>query len=276
VVRSEWLPHSTYRETDLSDTRVAQPKKEPHSEEARESLSHPRAGGRGAPRSTRARLTGSIDINILFSFVFGVVFLAIMLGFATWYPNPTPFQIKVFVTALSAAAAGVGAVIPGILNVRIKVVVRAGGALALFVIVWFSQPVLEQTVVTLQAPTESPTPVIDQFLSDLDKHDVAKAYADLDPLSRETMVPTLALWQQLYDANIKNLGQLESRKLMGVNSATSPSGAPVGIYQSNSYLGKYSNISGCRPEAVTVRATQDKQWRVYSYVIASSSIDCPP
>jgi hypothetical protein len=235
-----------------------------------------RSGRRGPAKAREKLLTGVIDINVLLSFVFGVIFLSIMLGFATGYPNPTPFQLKVFMTALSTAAAGVGAVIPGFLDVRVKGVVRAGGALGLFVVVWFSQPAIVQAVVTLEMPKQPANPVVSKFLSDLDSGDSGTSYNDLDQASRDTMVPTQALWQQLYDANVKDLGNLESRKLMGVNSITSPPGIPVGIYQQYSYIAKYSNVPGCRQEAVTVRATQDKQWRVYSYLISPVTIDCGP
>ena len=231
-----------------------------------------------APASlgSKSRVSGSIDVNILLAFIFGVVFLAIMLCFAIWFPNPPPFQLKVFMVALSTAAAGIGAVLPGRLNVEFKSTVRAGGALALFVIVWFSQPVLEQTVVTLEEPKQSADPVIAAFLLDLDKGDAFAAYAQLDQVTIDSMVPTPALWQQLYDANIKPLGMRESRTLMGVNSVTSPAGVPVGIYKTYSYLGKYSAINGCRAEVVTVRANQDKHWRVYSYLISPMTIACPP
>jgi hypothetical protein len=41
---------------------------------------------------------------------------------------------------MSLAAAGIGAVIPGIIDVSINPVVRAGGALALFVLIYMVNP----------------------------------------------------------------------------------------------------------------------------------------
>lgn len=233
-------------------------------------------GSEATASRARSIINGAIDINILLAFVFGVVFLAVMLGFAIGFPNPAPFQIKVFVTALALAAAGVGAVLPGSLNIKYKNTVRASGALALFAIVWFSQPALEQNVVTLRAPTESPEPVVAAFLQSLDDGDTAASYAALDPVAVDAMVPTQQGWQRLYDANIRPLGRTESRMQMGVSSVTSPPGHPVGIYRTYSYLGAYSAIGGCREQAVTVRATQAKDWRVYSYVISPITIPCMP
>ncbi len=56
----------------------------------------------------RGKITGTIDINTLLAFGFGVAFLIVMLGFAVAFPNPTPFQVRVFMTALATSAAGVG------------------------------------------------------------------------------------------------------------------------------------------------------------------------
>lgn len=226
-----------------------------------------------SPKKTpgHARLTGFLDINVLLSFVLGTVLLGIMLAFSVGFPNPTPFQLSVFMTTLSIAAAGVGAVIPGFLDVRWKKTVRASGAIGLFAIVWFSQPAIEKNVVTLEMPTVSADPVVNSFLADLDRGDVAATYRDLDPVSRERIVPTLDLWRQLYDANMKELGDLESRKLIGMDTATSPPGQPIGVYRYYSYIARYKGLPGARQELVTVRATQDKQWRLFGFLIGA----CP-
>lgn len=219
-------------------------------------------------------ISGSLNINTLLAFAFGVVFLSIMLGFAVWYPNPSPFQLDVFMVALSSSAAGVGAILPGFLDVQFKGVARAGGALGLFLLVWASQPAIAKAVVTLKVPGESPDATISKFLTDLDRADIDASYADLDQVSRDTMVPTKMFWQTLYDGNLKDLGQLEERKLLGVNAYESPPGFPMGIYRQQSFLSKYKAASGCRQEAVTVRADQDAHWKVYSYQISPVPVEC--
>jgi len=231
-------------------------------------------GDAGSHQSSTSVITGSININVLIAFIFGVVFLAIMLGFAVWFPNPEPFQVQVFMTVLSLAAAGVGALLPGVFHFQYQKMVRASGALALFGVVWFSQPAIVKSVVTLQTPSDSADAVIAQFLSDLDSKDPAKSYADLDPLAQQMFVPTITVWQQLYATNLGRLGGLQSRVLSGTNAATSPSGLPIGLYQTHTYLSKYEGIQGCRQEAVTVRATQEKKWQVFSYLISPTDIPC--
>ncbi len=71
---------------------------------------------------------------------FGIVFVSIMLAIAIFIPNPTPFSYMVFKIILALAAAGIAAFIPGFLDVQISNFLRAGGAIAVFVIVFFFNP----------------------------------------------------------------------------------------------------------------------------------------
>lgn len=228
-----------------------------------------------APEAENAfRLVGALDINIVLAFVFGVSFLITMLVLATEFTNPTPFQIQVFMTTLSLAAAGVGAVLPGRIEFRYKNLLRATGAAAFFGIVWFTQPLIESKVVRLEKPSQSADIVIGTFFRDLEAGNVSASYNQLDQIVRDQI--SLARWQQLYDANVKGLGKLQRRKFMGFNAFESPPGYPVGLYEQYQYLTKYQEVPGCRPETLVVRATQDKQWRVYSYLIGHATVDCGP
>lgn len=74
------------------------------------------------------------------AFLFGVCFLIAMLALALFRPDPTPFQYLVFRTTLALAAAGVVAMIPGFLHAEVGKMVRSGGAIAAFVIVFFFSP----------------------------------------------------------------------------------------------------------------------------------------
>lgn len=83
-------------------------------------------------------------MQIVVAFVFGLIFVICLLVLAVKFPKPTPFQYSVFRITLSLAAAGVAAMIPGFINLEfsttIGLVVRAGGALAVFAIVFFFNP----------------------------------------------------------------------------------------------------------------------------------------
>lgn len=113
------------------------------------------------------------------AFVFGVIFVTTLLVLAVAFPNPTPFQYTIFRIVLSLACAGIAAVIPGFLSVRtdkLGIAIRAGGAIAVFVIVYLFNPaqlaVQQQPaaheMVTVQRRQEKVT-VIKDFMKDLEK-----------------------------------------------------------------------------------------------------------
>lgn len=76
----------------------------------------------------------------LLSFIFGSFFVVVLLVIAFVKPDPSEFQYSVFRTVLALAGAGIGAVIPGSLQVNVSKWIRAGGAIAVFVIVYFWVP----------------------------------------------------------------------------------------------------------------------------------------
>jgi ABC-type transport system involved in multi-copper enzyme maturation permease subunit len=73
-------------------------------------------------------------------FAFGVLFVGVLLAVAFFFPRPSAFQYVVFRIVLALASAGVAAFIPGFISVVVSRWVRAGGAMAVFVIVYFFSP----------------------------------------------------------------------------------------------------------------------------------------
>lgn len=86
---------------------------------------------------------------------FGLVFIIVVLILALAIPKPEPFQFLVFKIILALAAAGIAAFIPGFLHVQVSTIVRAGGAIAVFVIVFFFNPA---DLVKKEPPPPTPTP----------------------------------------------------------------------------------------------------------------------
>ncbi|HEX8267428.1 MAG TPA: hypothetical protein VF596_18660 [Pyrinomonadaceae bacterium] len=86
----------------------------------------------------------NISTQVIAAFVFGIIFVIVLIAIAIKFPHPTPFQYNVFRIILSLAAAGVAAMIPGFINVEFskttEIIIRAGGALAVFVVVYFFNP----------------------------------------------------------------------------------------------------------------------------------------
>ena len=82
--------------------------------------------------------------QIVLAFIFGLGFVITLVVLAIKFPEPTPFQYSVFRVVLSLAAAGVGAMFPGFLDVSMNpsaaFVLRALAVLAVFVVVYFWNP----------------------------------------------------------------------------------------------------------------------------------------
>ena len=73
-------------------------------------------------------------------FAIGVAFVATLLGIALGVPQPSDFQIFIFRVVLALGAGALGALIPGFIEVTFRNWLRAGGAIALFVLVYMINP----------------------------------------------------------------------------------------------------------------------------------------
>ena len=83
------------------------------------------------------------NLEKIAGFVFGIAFLAALLIVTLLIPEPTPTQYATFKTILALAAAGVGGILAGSIHVEGSIqkwTIRAGGAIALFVLVYFFAP----------------------------------------------------------------------------------------------------------------------------------------
>lgn len=78
--------------------------------------------------------------QLIAAFIFGTVFVIVMLVLALCYPNPTSFQYTTFRIVLALAASGVAAMIPGFIHARIGSWLRASGAIAVFALVYLKSP----------------------------------------------------------------------------------------------------------------------------------------
>ncbi|MCB1176391.1 MAG: hypothetical protein KDK36_02320 [Leptospiraceae bacterium] len=79
-------------------------------------------------------------IDPLIPFIAGLVLLIILLVTIFFIKDPSPFQYLVFRVIIALSAAGLAALLPGFLSVETKGGIKAGGALGVFVIVYFFSP----------------------------------------------------------------------------------------------------------------------------------------
>lgn len=101
------------------------------------------------------------------AFYMGAFFLLVCIVLAVLIPCPENTSFFVFQTALSIAAAGLATVLTGFLNVQYVRGVQAGGGLAVFLIVFFAQPITgtcpKSFSYTIRVDENPDTPVSDDY-----------------------------------------------------------------------------------------------------------------
>ncbi|WON75237.1 DUF4019 domain-containing protein [Nitrosospira sp. Is2] len=219
-----------------------------------------------------SRISGTLDINVLLSFVFGVVFITAILIFAVWIKDPSAFQLWTFITVLALSAGGVGAVIPGILNVDLPYV-KAGGALALFTMVFLMKPQIIETIDKIVPPAVSPTAAIEAYLSKVDAKKIDEAWGLLDEEAKLGVARDRQAYRDVYASGRDVLGKVLERDDIGVQEYQSPPGYPVGIYRIVTFRTKFES-GECHQESVALRAIDGKRWHVYLHSIVPTPIPC--
>lgn len=144
------------------------------------------------------------------AYVFGIVFVVLILVIAVFIPNPTSFQYTVFRIVLALAAAGVAAMIPGFISVEVGNAVRAGGAIAVFVIVFFFSPA--KLVVQ---PTELPGALESEVTLDAGNYDAVQLIERLTVLTGGITLDS-KLAAKLQGRTVKIPSQLNSVSLRTV------------------------------------------------------------
>lgn len=211
--------------------------------------------------TTRAHLS---NVDKMLAFGFGVVFVSVILAIALLQPNPTQFSYTIFRIVMALAAAGVGAVLPGFLEVSFRNWLRAGGALALFVVVYFFAPA---GLSPITAPPPPPPPenarvVAEEWLKKIDAGKVDEAYAEMGGFFRERNA--LADVKTVVQGVRSNLDPVMSRTLDATSGAVNPPGAPPGHYQSVGFRSRFAKDQRPIYEAVQMLA-EDGKWKVIGF-----------
>jgi hypothetical protein len=216
-----------------------------------------------APRSS--------NIDRYLAFAFGIIFFGALLYLATIEKNPTALQTQIYVTILAIAAGGIGAILPGFIEVKYKGAVRAGGALGLAALIYLNAPAIAKYVPDFQTPTASSKPTIDAFFTALDSGDPDKSWVLLPEAARSQVNNSFDVWRELYKNDISPLGRVQSRIQIGQSLMKSPPGVPPGVYAQYTYKTKFANDAGYRTEMLILRGNSQDAWEVYSYQISTAA-----
>lgn len=97
-----------------------------------------RGGDRRRRGASSAQGRDALRTELPYVLAIAGILLTVGLSFAA--ERPTQLQYFVLRVVLALAGAGAAAVIPGLLKVELSRGIRAGGALAIFVVIYFANP----------------------------------------------------------------------------------------------------------------------------------------
>lgn len=203
-------------------------------------------------------------------FVFGVVFIIIILYMVSNNPTPTEAEFFVYRLVMALSAAGVGALLPGFLKLDISLSaqsgIRAGGALALFASVWFVNPA--DFGVKVIPPKEKAAIIIKQFLNQIDNGDYTAAYSLIaEKLSSQLSEDDFISMSQAVRAP---LGNTRKRVLFSKDTPAQINGTP-GPFVIETYQSRFENNFGVWVELVST-IPENGKWQILGYNI----VQCIP
>jgi hypothetical protein len=105
--------------------------------------------------TNEAREFMSKKAQMIISISFGVSFIILLIVLSIRFPEPTKFQYQVFRTVLALAGAGAAAAFDGFIEVKFGKWLRAGGALAVFAVLYFVNPAQLAAADPFKAPSPS-------------------------------------------------------------------------------------------------------------------------
>lgn len=205
------------------------------------------------------------NIEKIAVFAFGIVFLSAVLILLVLIPIPTAPQFFAFRLTMALSAAGIGALLPGLLKLDVPLPmqggVRAGGALALFASVWFVNPAT--LGIEVQPPKEDARILIDRFFSLTDAHDHKAAYDLYSRRNKERVSEDvyLSMGSQVRDP----LGSIGSRLLVSAGTPDEINGVR-GPFVVHTYQSRFNESKGVWSEVVST-IPENGTWRINSYNI---------
>jgi hypothetical protein len=200
--------------------------------------------------------------------LFGVFFVVVMLIIALSVPNPTESQWRTFNIVLALVAAAIAAVLPGVLELQFTPWLKAGGALAVFALVYLVKPM---TLVATDPfrPVDPPPPLemaraaVDHWLSLNDSGKYADAYANSHPMWKKRYAE--ADFIQLSKSIRAPLGKVVSRIDSGQQAGESPIGVR-GHARAYTFLTQFETVTVPVYEIVFVFVEEGgKSWAPAGY-----------
>lgn len=219
---------------------------------------------------------GKLSAQMVLAFVFGVIFVSVILYLSLHIKDLDAFTKMVFLVVLSLAAGGVGAVIPGfIVAGDPSKLVRAGGALAVFFIVLYfgSQYIAPgPTPDGVFKPDRDPSLVSNEFVSSIEAAKYSEAYNLTSAALKSGM--SYYFFTENSKKILAKLGVEKSRSMIDQKVIESPPGMAPGMYCYTLYAVDFSRSSVKVYQNINLFGEKSaNDWRVFGvwYSIKDSS-----
>ncbi|GEM_PF-4594536 len=207
---------------------------------------------------------GKISAQMVLAFTFGVSFVSIILYISIFKPDLDPFARMVILVVLSLAAGGVGAVLPGFIIAEApSKIVRAGGALAVFLVVlYFGSQHIRLTPGQPFRPTTDPSLVSNKFISAIEAAEYEEAYELTSKNFRSGM--SYIFFTESSRKILAKLGAPNARSMIDQKVVVSPSGMEAGVYCYTAYAVDYSKSPVKIYQYVNLVGEKEaNDWRVF-------------
>jgi len=177
-------------------------------------------------------------------FLFGALFIVVMLVVAVSLPYPTESQWRVFNLVLSLVAASMAAVLPGAFQLKFTPWLRASGALAVFALVFLVKPAGLVSYDPLKPlgpspPIELAKPAALRWLSVNDSGNHQMAYASMREKFKETY--KFEDFVALAKIGRDSFGKATERQEVGQNALEAPTEREYS--RSYNFLTKFEGLS---------------------------------
>lgn len=207
-----------------------------------------------------------VKVELWLAFAFGLVALSVLFAVALFAPQQNALLITVARVTLALACAGIAAIIPGFLHFQlqptISTAVRAGGALAVFVLVYFFNPpgLIKDESNIPPPPTADYMPVVKEWLAKVDEGKFVEAYESAGSETKNEYPSEFFV--SLFKTYLTPLGPVVNRKLLAANSATLLPTGERGNFRIISFETNFAN--GKQMEQVTVKG-DGAVWKIRSH-----------
>lgn len=223
----------------------------------------------------------SKGLQIIAAFIFGVVFVSVILTLVFNTDIIDTNKMWVIKTVMALAAAGIAAILPGFIDLKGAIpglnvkMIRSGGALAVFCLV-FLAPISTgpDTIPKPYTPTTNPIMKADEWIAGISNKDYVGSYNNLFNLAKKKYSED-DIRSQLSPL-MNRLGNLTSKRVINSLTFKSPPAlmSDSGVYSQISYRAKFDNYAAdLYVEILLIGEKESQDWRVYRYTLGEFTSD---